>query len=127
LPVKRFLRPFLGALLALAAVLAHAHAHLQSAVPADGSRVTHLPAALTLSFSEPARLTVLWIEQEGGGKQKVAELPAVTARQVSVPLPRLAPGSYHITFRTLSSDGHVAPGELRFTFAPEPPEASATK
>jgi methionine-rich copper-binding protein CopC len=127
LPVKRCLRPFLGALLALAAVLAHAHAHLQSAVPADGSHITRLPATLTLSFSEPARLTVLWIEQEGGAKQKVADLPTVTARQVSVPLPRLAPGSYHITFRTLAPDGHVAPGELRFTFAPEPAAASATK
>jgi methionine-rich copper-binding protein CopC len=103
-----------SALLALASE-AGAHAHLQAAVPADGSHVTALPASLVLTFSEPARLTVLWIEQEGGAKQKVSALPAETARQLSVPLPRLAPGSYHITFRTLSADGHVAPGELRFT------------
>jgi methionine-rich copper-binding protein CopC len=114
--VTRFLRPLAGGtVLALVAVLAAAHAHLESTVPADGSHLAALPANLVLTFSEPARLTVLWIEQEGGQKQKVAALPAATARQLSVPLPRLAPGSYHITFRTLSADGHVAPGELRFT------------
>jgi methionine-rich copper-binding protein CopC len=123
--VTRILRPLAGgALLALAATLAGAHAHLQSAVPADGSHLASLPANLVLTFSEPARLTVLYIEQEDGQKQgekqKVSTLPPDTARQLSVPLPRLLPGTYHITFRTLSADGHVAPGELRFTLDPAP-------
>lgn len=120
--VTRYLLPLLGgAWLSLLSLQVLAHAHLQSAVPADGSHITRLPASLVLTFSEPARLTGLWIEQVGctgckpGDKKKVSALPAATARQVSVPLPRLAPGTYHITFRTLSEDGHVAPGELRFT------------
>jgi len=108
-------------LLTLVTVLGDAHAHLDSSVPADGSHLATLPANLVLTFSEPARLTVLWIEKDGdkpGDKQKVSALPTATARQLSVPLPRLAPGAYHITFRTLSADGHVAPGELRFTLGP---------
>lgn len=107
-----------GAVLTLAAVVAAAHAHLQASVPAEGTHLATLPADLVLTFSEPARLTVLWIEREGGEKQKVSALPSDTARQLSVPLPRLTPGVYHITFRTLSADGHVAPGELRFTVDP---------
>jgi len=98
--------------------MAEAHAHLESAVPAPGSRIARAPASLLLTFSEPARLTVLWIEKDGGEKQKVPDLPAATAKQVRVPLPPLAPGSYHVTFRTLSADGHVAPGELTFTVDP---------
>jgi copper resistance protein C len=118
--MKRSFLSWSGALLAGVAGLALAHAHLQSATPADHSRITALPSSLMLSFSEPARLTALWIEQEGGAKQKVTELPADPARQVSVPLPRLAPGSYTVSFRALSADGHVVPGETHFTFAPAP-------
>jgi methionine-rich copper-binding protein CopC len=99
-------------------VAAAAHAHLKAAVPADGSHVATAPASLVLTLSEPARLTVLYIEQAGGAKQQVNPLPAATASQITVALPPLAPGSYHITFRALSADGHVAPGELRFTVDP---------
>jgi methionine-rich copper-binding protein CopC len=105
----------------MAAATAEAHAHLESAVPAPGSHIAVPPATLVLTFSEPARLTVLWIEKEGGEKQKVSTLPAATARQLTVSLPPLAPGSYRITFRALSADGHVAPGELRFTVEPSSP------
>lgn len=119
-PVTRLMRLAGGTLLTLAAVLADAHAHLQSSVPANGSHIASLPANLVLTFSEPARLTVLWIQKDGADKQKVSTstLPTATARELSVPLPRLAPGAYDITFRTLSADGHVALGELRFTLGP---------
>jgi copper resistance protein C len=107
-----------GVLLTLVSAVAGAHAHLKAAVPANGSHVASAPASLVLTLSEPARLTVLTIEQEGGAQQQVKALPTQTASTITVALPPLAPGSYHITFRALSADGHVAPGELRFTVDP---------
>lgn len=116
--MRRCFLACLVGVLAAAAGLAQAHAHLLSAIPADSTRIATLPEKLVLRFSEPARLTALWIEQQGGARHKVAALPTGSARQVAVPLPRLAPGTYVVSFRALSADGHVVPGHTRFTFAP---------
>ena len=42
-------------------------------------------------------------------------LPTVAAQQVSVPLPQLTPGTYTVSWRAVSDDGHVMPGTLHFT------------
>jgi methionine-rich copper-binding protein CopC len=98
-----------------AAAAAYAHAHLERAVPPDGSVLHAAPAQLVLTLSEPARLTVLWIEPAGGERHKVAALPAQLAREIAVALPPLAPGKYVIEWRALSADGHVVPGQIHFT------------
>jgi len=116
--MRRILLTCLGGLMAGAAALVQAHAHLVSATPADNSRLATAPERLVLSFSEAARLTALWIQKQGGEKQKVSDLPADPARQVSVALPRLAPGAYTVSFRALSADGHVVPGEIHFALVP---------
>ncbi|HXW75561.1 MAG TPA: copper resistance CopC family protein [Steroidobacteraceae bacterium] len=108
--------PLLGGLLLwLAANCAEAHAHLQQSSPADGSVLNAAPAQLVLHFSEAARLTGLWIES-GGARQAVGSLPDTAQATIVVPLPPLTPGSYVVSFRALGADGHVVPGEIRFTF-----------
>lgn len=97
---------------------AAAHAHLRSAVPADGSVVAVAPARIELHFSEAARLTAAWIEKDGGAKQRLSSLPHDSAAKLDLPLPQLAPGRYEVSWRVLSADGHVVPGRLRFTFSP---------
>ncbi len=105
-----------GAALALiGAAVVQAHAHLERAVPADGSVLHAAPTQLVLTLSEAARLTVLWIEPAGGERHKVAALPSQPAREISVVLPPLAPGKYVIEWRALSADGHVVPGQIHFT------------
>ncbi|HYL02724.1 MAG TPA: copper resistance CopC family protein [Steroidobacteraceae bacterium] len=94
---------------------AQAHAHLERSVPADGSVLHAAPAQLVLAFSEPGRLTALWIEDAAGKRRKVEVLPEVSARELTVTLPLLAPGRYAIGWRVLSADGHVMPGRIRFT------------
>lgn len=94
---------------------AQAHAHLERSVPADGSVLHAPPARLVLLFSEPGRLTALWIEDAAGTRRSVATLPDVSARELTVTLPALAPGRYAIGWRVLSADGHVMPGRIRFT------------
>jgi methionine-rich copper-binding protein CopC len=106
----------LGALvLSLATTVAMAHAHLQKSVPADSGVVTASPANVVLSFSEPAHLTACWIQKGDGAKQKIGPLPTDPARQITVPLPQLAPGTYVVSWRVIGDDSHIVPGQIRFT------------
>lgn len=98
--------------------LAHAHARLESSTPADGSTLNAVPAALEMRFSEPARLTALWIQRAEEPRQALKSLPTSTDKTLRVVLPSLAPGPYSITWRALSADGHVASGTLHFTISP---------
>lgn len=100
----------------LLSALAHAHAHLSASVPAEGSTV-RAPEQITLSFSEAARVTALTIRGEGGAEQKLSPLPTATAKQVTVPVPKLVPGRYTVSWRVLSEDGHVMSGTLHFSVA----------
>jgi methionine-rich copper-binding protein CopC len=100
-------------------VTASAHAHLQKASPADGSVITTSPSNLVLNFSEAARLTALSIQKGDEPRQNLKPLPTTAARQISVPLPQLTPGTYSVTWRVLSDDGHVMSGALHFTLAPD--------
>ncbi|HLY53434.1 MAG TPA: copper resistance CopC family protein [Steroidobacteraceae bacterium] len=101
--------------LALLPGVTQAHAHLLHAVPADGAVLRAAPARVVLTFSEPARLAVLWVAPENGARRRIASLPVEAAPEISVPLPPLSPGRYTLTWRVIGSDGHVVPGELRFT------------
>ncbi len=104
-----------GLALATFGVTAGAHAHLQKASPADGSVVRTSPSNVVLNFSEAARLTAAAIQKGDQPRQKLKPLPGTAARQISVPLPRLTPGSYSVSWRVVSADGHVMSGTLRFT------------
>ena len=108
-----------GLALASLAATASAHAHLQKASPADGSVVTTSPSRIVLNFSEAARLTAASIQKGDEPPQSLKPLPAAAVRQISVPLPQLTPGSYSVTWRVVSEDGHVMSGMLRFTLAPD--------
>ena len=108
-------RPWLGgALLAVVCAGAQAHAHLEEASPANNSVLAAAPAALTLRFSEAARLTALWIAKDDEPKRRL-EAPAAAQTQWTVALPPLAPGRYTLSWRALSADGHVVPGQIHFT------------
>lgn len=98
--------------------LAQAHARLESSTPADGSTLNAAPAALEMTFSEPARLTALWIQRAEEPRQALKSLPASTDRTLRVALPTLAPGAYNVTWRAVSADGHIASGTVRFTISP---------
>ena len=102
-----------GALLLLVAV-AHAHAHLTAAVPTEGS-VGEAPEHVVLSFSEAARLTAMTLQREGEEPRKLTPLPADMATRITIPLPKLSPGRYTVSWRVVSDDGHVVPGTLHFT------------
>jgi len=110
------------------ATLCDAHAHLKDSQPADGSVVTIAPDNLVLRFSEAARVTALALHRVGEAERKLVPLPTAPAQQVTLPLSKLGPGKYVVTYRVVSGDGHIMSGELRFTIdpsaAPTTPKAS---
>jgi len=106
-----------GAALLGSGSLTHAHAHLEKAVPANGSILTAAPPNFVLTFSEPTRVTVVWLQRGTEPKQKLGSLPTVSAKQTSIPAPPLTPGTYELTWRAVSDDGHVVPGKTGFSIA----------
>jgi copper transport protein len=97
---------------------ASAHAHLEQSQPSDGAVVVASPAEFTLSFSEAAQLTALSLQRAGqSSARKLGPLPAAAAVQLSVPAPRLDPGSYELRYRVISADGHIMAGSIHFTVA----------
>ncbi|MEJ1965371.1 MAG: copper resistance CopC family protein [Gammaproteobacteria bacterium] len=107
--------------------LADAHAHLKEAQPAEGSVVTAAPANIVLKFSEAAQITALTLQKEGEAEQKIAPLPTAPAAQLSVPVPKLAPGKYTVNWRVVSDDKHIMAGKLHFTISAGGPAANAGK
>lgn len=112
-------RPWVTVIACLITGLAHAHAHLERSTPADGSTVKVAPAALEMRFSEPARLTALWIQRDREPRQAIKDLPTSTDRVLRVALPTLVPGVYGVSWRAVSADGHITSGTVRFTIAPD--------
>jgi methionine-rich copper-binding protein CopC/ketosteroid isomerase-like protein len=109
------IRSLLSGLVLMAyGVGASAHAHLQTASPADGSVITTAPSNLVLAFSEAAHLTVVSI-QKGSEPKHALEPPTTATHQISIPLPPLTPGAYVVSWRAVGGDGHVMPGTLHFT------------
>jgi methionine-rich copper-binding protein CopC len=104
-----------GVMLSLVATVALAHAHLKKATPADGSTVAAAPANVVLTFSEAAHLTACWLQKGDGPKQKIENLPTAASADISVPLPRLEPGTYVLSWKVVGDDTHIVPGQIRFT------------
>ena len=117
--------------LALLAALAFApgamaHALVEQISPADRARLDSGPGRVEVRFTEPVQLlqqsdlTVVDARGEtvssGPGTVQQAD-----AAMIEVPVrPRLAPGSYTVRWRVVSSDGHIIPGASVFAVGDVP-------
>ncbi|MFG3601259.1 copper resistance CopC family protein [Micromonospora chersina] len=131
----------LGRLLAALAVVgltvlvgpapARAHAYLASSAPADGAVLDRAPETLTLAFTEHVELSavrVALVDGDGrhwavtglalrGADGEPAAEDADSEEPVTLVagLPALPPNTYHVSWRTLSSDDlHTTSGTLVF-------------
>jgi len=105
------------ALLVVAPIEAEAHAFLVRSSPAAGQRVLISPHVLQLDFSEPVVLagSRVSIQTNGGRVIKTGALQrSADQTAVSVQLPRLAAGTYQVTWGALSEDGHPSTGVFVF-------------
>jgi methionine-rich copper-binding protein CopC len=123
-------------LLAPVALAAPASAHdsLTGSTPADGSTVTTAPERVRLTFTDEVKelgLTVL-VKDPSGASVADGE-PRIDGNAVIQPVvPLTRPGTYTVSYRVVSTDGHPVNGRFTFTLdvaAPSPsasPSATAT-
>jgi copper transport protein len=102
-------------LVAAASEGAHAHAVLVESTPADGAALDRAPERVTLRFNEPVRVISLRLVDDSGRAMPLAQDPKTTPDRVEAPLPSLSPGSYVVSWRLLSLDGHPVGGAAFFT------------
>jgi methionine-rich copper-binding protein CopC len=115
------MRRVLSVLAVLAVVLlgtpltASAHDVLESTSPAAGSTVQRMPPSVSLTFTEaPLALgTQVVVTGPSGAMQQGA--PTIEGRVVTQAIAPSAPaGSYTVTYRVTSDDGHPVTGSFAF-------------
>lgn len=101
--------------LTLSIAVASAHAQLVSSEPADGTVLSVAPKRLTLTFSEPARPLVARLVHPDGRTVLLGEIGEKGA-VVTLTLPSgLEDGTYVLSWRVASSDGHPIGGGQVFS------------
>lgn len=98
------------------------HLKLLKASPAQDSTVSTPPTEIRLWFSmaPELKLTTIHLTTKSGTEIALAPLVRGPANDASVAAPirsTLGAGSYHVAWRTMSSDGHVVKGEYAFAVA----------
>jgi copper transport protein len=99
-------------------VPASAHAELVSTDPEKGSVVEDAPDEVTLTFSEPVRLTAREVAVYDAAGRVVDSETTASGTEVTVALPgaaSLADGSYVVGWYVVSVDGHPISGSLTFS------------
>jgi len=102
-------------LAAMAAGPAWAHAQLLAASPADGALLAAAPARVELDFNEPVSpLATRLVAPDGTATDLLAQTAG--GASVGVALPALAAeGTYVLSYRVVSADGHPIGGALVFS------------
>jgi copper transport protein len=97
-----------------------AHAVLEAAAPEDGSRLEASPAEIVLRFSEPVALTKLQLLASEGGPAGGIGHPETDGGTIRIPVVRqLEAGSYVLSYRITSLDGHPVAGSVVFGIGTE--------
>lgn len=100
--------------------LAHAHAVVVKAIPADRASLDKVPPEIVLQFNATLekKLVHLKLERADGSSQTLTDR-AREAAVVRCTLPQdLIPGAYTLKYKVLATDGHATQGVLRFTINP---------
>lgn len=122
--MRSVLAPLLAALALLLAVpaVASAHASLESSSPADRALLEAAPTQVELAFSGTVVAgpgTVQVFSPSGDEVQAGAPTPLRGARIVQVVEPADEPGTYGVSYRVSSEDGHVINGSFTFSVGEE--------
>ena len=101
---------------------AHAHAHLDHAMPGVGSTVTPAPREVVIFFTEALEgkfSSIVVRDAKGAAVQDgVAGLDPGNRAQLRIKLKPLPPGTYKVFWRILSVDTHRSQGAFSFRVRP---------
>ena len=130
--VTRMLLAWLVALAALllAPAVANAHSHVLFSEPADKAVVDTAPTQLRLLFSgnvsvQPGSIQVF--DPEGARVDRGSPTTPGNAARVTQRLAATAQGTYGVSYRVSSEDGHVITGTLTFSVGASGPESDAAR
>jgi methionine-rich copper-binding protein CopC len=105
-----------------AASPAFAHAFLESAMPRVGSTIQAAPPDVALTFTQGIEPDFSRIDVQDAAGISVdagtAHTVAGDNKVFAVPVKKLAPGTYTVTWHVTSVDTHKTQGKFRFTVAP---------
>ena len=106
------------AFLLLTAVPALAHAHPKVMEPAANSTVS-APAELSIVFSEALEPKFSKLELLDGSGSVLSAKPSTVdpkdPKHMTLPLPKLNAGVYHVHWVSAATDGHRMDGQYTFT------------
>lgn len=107
----------IAAFMALVAIAAPALAHTSVTAMsiAENAALTSAPSEFTVTFSAPTGLANVALTNAAGQAIALDTPTRQMAASYTIPLPRLAPGAYTLSWRTIARDGHAMPGQVRFT------------
>jgi methionine-rich copper-binding protein CopC len=101
------------------------HLRLVKSVPSSGEVVTSKPTELRLWFSQKpdVGLTTVKLVREDSTTIELGKVVRTDdSLAVRAPLDKtLVPGTYVVSWRSVSRDGHAVRGSYRFTMAATPP------
>ncbi|WP_144934425.1 copper resistance CopC/CopD family protein [Paenibacillus sp. 32O-W] len=107
-----------------------AHASLIQAVPGEDSQLEESPERIVLTFNQALEPNVQ-IKVVDYRKNEVTREKAVLSedrQELSVGLPKLQNGTYTVTYRVSSADGHTVAGSYVFTIGePDPAQLAAQR
>jgi methionine-rich copper-binding protein CopC len=116
------LRILLGLVVTLWASAASAHAFLDHAMPPVGATLAASPPILRLFFTEQIEplFSGAEVATAAGSPIKIGPTVVDPANPAAllVPLPRLAPGRYRVSWHVVSVDTHRTEGSYEFTIQP---------
>lgn len=97
------------------AAAASAHASLSTTEPRDGSVVSTPPRVITLSFNEPVSPTSLKLTRPDGSSTPLDHFVLTGATVEITPPGELSRGTYVLSWRVVSEDGHPVGGSVVFS------------
>ncbi|CDZ42534.1 copper resistance protein CopC [Neorhizobium galegae] len=107
------------------AAAASAHASLNTTEPRDGSVVSTAPRVIALTFSEPVSPTSLKLTRPDRSTVTLKNF-ALKDRTVEITPPDLSDGSYLLSWRVVSEDGHPIGGSVVFSIGRPNADAGRT-
>lgn len=114
--MKRLALAAAAAAVMMATTPALAHTTVRETNIVESAVLASAPANFTVVFSGATGLASIALTNGAGSPVALNYTPPRRMTSAfTIPLPKLAPGAYTLSWRTIARDGHAMPGAVHFT------------